>query len=429
MKKIFITLFIILVNINQVIAWECKLKDKSAPGLLEYIKNNRAIIKNISSEIINSWISNNSLENNFSNDYSEIKSNAAEIYNEIFNFDSYYSYFTYFAVYPIKNEVPKEVKRDYNLLVRESEWIKYYLDVIVKNWKADTLIDNPCQWVNNCDFDNSIKAWDLIWILTANNDSIMDLYRNSVIWEIYKNPNKIILVDNNFEIEIQNYYWVESYGECSNEKWWFFDRIYNEWIKKINENIKLWKDWIKKWREAIDLMLWNDTTNQKYVELERKLLKNELSKQWIYWDSQTNMLDALDKYNSEWFSKDNNFIVNTFNNTRIKLEKKLRKFKEEVIGDFFDKKNTETINVKNILDAQSNSTNTNDIKEKIDSVYLEMLNLEWMSEMNTSNLRNRIINVHIDISNSINTLELTCPKAVKVCNEQDYWRWNCWKCN
>lgn len=433
MKKLFLTFFVLLISSNQVLASGCLIKDKSAPVLLEYIKNNRLVIKNITWELSKNNNTNSSSKTvswNIWKEYENIKSSWLKIYNEIFNFDSYYSYFNYFAIFPIKNEVPLEVKRDYNILLNEWNWIKSYLESILKSWKWDIIINNACKWVNNCNIWNDLAAWFVVWKLIANNDAIMDLYRNTVIWEIYKNPTEITLVSNNFSLEIEKYYNIASFSKCSEEEWWFFNRIYTKWILIINENIKLWKDWIKKWQEAIDLLLWNDTTNEKYVDLEKRLLKEELSKQWIYWDSQTNMLEALDKYNIEWwFSENNNFVVNTFNNTRTKLEKKLKEFKEEVIWDFFKKKNTENININNILDAQKNSINTNEIKETIDRAFLEMSNLEWISEMNTTNIRNRIINVHIDLSNSINTLELTCPKAVQVCNEQDYGNWNCWKCN
>lgn len=431
MKKIILTFFVLLVSYNQVLASGCLIKDKSAPVLFEYLQNNRDVIKNITWEISKTSTNNEkSLSWNISNEYEKVKSSWLKIYNEIFNFDSYYSYFNYFAVFPIKNEIPIEIKRDYNILLNEWNWIKSYLETVLKTWKSEIKVSDPCKWINNCNIEKDSTAWFIIWKLIANNDAILDLYRNTVIWEIYKNPTEITLVNNNFFLEIEKHYSITSYSKCSEEEWWFFHRIYTEWIQLINENIKLWKDWIKKWQEAIDLLLWNDTTNEKYVELEKRLLKEELWKQWIYWDSQTNMLNALDRYNIEWwFSENNNFIVNTFNNTRIKLEKKLKEFKEEVIWDFFEKKWEENINITNILDAQKNSINTNEIKESIDRVYLEMMSLEWISEMNTTNVRNRIINVHIDLSNSINTLELTCPKAVQVCNEQDHWRWNCWKCN
>ncbi len=427
MKKILFTFFVFIISINYTYAGSCTIKSSASPALLEYIENNRSIINNISSQISESeekTTKEKTLGNEVENEYTNVKSSALKVYNQIFNFDSYYSYFKYFAVFPISNEVPHEVKRDYRLLETEWKWIKFYLDSIVKNWKTELIIKWICKDIKvKCDFADEIPAWELIWKLTANNEAVLDLFRNTVIWEMVKNKVDIQLVSPNFEMDIQTNYNIEAYSKCS-EEWWFFEKI-SKAIKEIWVLNEEWRNWIQKWKDAIDLMLWNDTKNEKYAEAEKRLLKNELSKQWISWDSQANMLDALDKYNSEWFSKNNNFIKNTFNNTRLKLERKLKDFKDDVIWDFFEKKWWEDIDINSTINAQKNSTNTNEIKEKIDSMYLEMMNFEWNSELNTTNLRTRLINMHIDLSNSINILNKIYPKSEKVCKQQDSWKWNC----
>lgn len=428
MKKIVITFFVFIAIINNTYAVGCVIENESSPLLLDYLENNRKIIKTISTQLSEDT-TNQSLAKNIDDEYNKTKNSWLKIYNQIFNFDSYYSYFNYFATFPISNEVPREVKRDYKLLESEWKWIKYYLDQIVKNWKWEVIIKNICNNITvNCDFTEEMTAAEIIWKLTANNEAIMDLFRNAVIWEIYKNPTKITLINNNFELEIQTNYNIVAYSKCGEKKWWFFETISKK-IQEIWELNKEWKDWIQKWKDAIDLMLWNDTKNEKYSEAEKRLLKNELSKQWISWDSQSNTLDSLEKYNSEWLSKDNNFIKNTFNNTRVKLEKKLRTFKSEIIWDFFDKKTWNSVNIESTISAQKNSTDTNKIKEDIDKQYLELLNLSADSETNTINVRSRILNINSDLINSINTLNKICPNSVEVCNSQDSWKWDCWKCN
>lgn len=430
MKKILITFFVILLSISTTYASNCIIKDTPIDSLNEYIENNRIIINNLNKQLIDKdKTKEKSIIQEWTDEYDKVKTSWLKIYNSIFYFDSYYSYFKYFASFPISNEIPYEVKRDYRLLENEWKWIKSYLDNIVYNWLTDTIIKDICNWVKwNCDFESEIKAWELIAKLTANNEAIMDLLRNTIIWETYKNPTQITLVNNNFQADIQTYYSIEYYSKCSEEEWWFFDTIMKS-IKEIWTLNKQAKDWIQKWKDAVDLMLWNDTTNETYAETEKWLLKDELSKQWISWDNQSNMMDSLDKYNSEWLSKDNNFIRNTFNNTRLKLENKLKEFKNEVIGDFFQKKQEWNIETTSIIKAQENSTNTNEIKENIDKMYLELSNFSAISENNITNLRSELLEMHIDLSNSINILDISCWKAVTICNQQDYGRWNCWKCN
>ncbi|MDR0771827.1 MAG: hypothetical protein LBF15_01920 [Candidatus Peribacteria bacterium] len=48
-----------------------------------------------------------------------MKNEGIRISNSVFSMDSYYSSFIYYAVFPISNEIPPEVKRDYRLLENE----------------------------------------------------------------------------------------------------------------------------------------------------------------------------------------------------------------------------------------------------------------------------------------------------------------------
>ncbi|MDD2907209.1 MAG: hypothetical protein PHH98_01075 [Candidatus Gracilibacteria bacterium] len=428
MKKILITFFVFITFINNTFAAECALTSKASPALLEYVENNRKIIKTISTQLSQSETK-ESLGQNIETEYDKTKSSSVKIYNQIFNFDSYYSYFIYFAVFPTSNEIPKEVKRDYRILENEGKGIKYYLDQIVKNGKSDVIIKSACKDISvNCDFPEEITAGELIGKLTANNEAVMNLFRNAVIGEINKDTTTINLVNNNFELEIQTNYGIVAYSKCSEADGGFFDTVSKK-FKEIGEMNNLGKDGIQKWRDAIDLMQGNDTTNEKYLNAEKRILKKELSKKGISTDSQSNMLDSLQNYNSEGFSKDNNFIKNTFNNTRIKLEKKLKEFKGEVIGDFFSKKATDIISINSTITAKENSTDTNKIKEKIDKMYLELSNFEGPSEENTANFRTRILNINSDLGGAINTLNEICPKSVKVCNSQDSGKGDCGKCN
>ena len=85
--------------------------------------------------------------------------------------------------------------------------------------------------------------------------------------------------------------------------------------------------------------------------------------------------------------------------------------------------------VKDVNKVQSNSTQIKDVKSRIDQMYAEVSNYWSVSEYNSDNLRNRFINTHIEMSNAINKLMWTCKKAVKICNQQDAWNWDCWDCN
>lgn len=431
MKKIILTFLVLLISIsyNQTYANEsaCKIKNKSSEALLDYISNNRAVVRNITTQIsLNTQ--NKTLSWNFTNEYDRKKWSILRVYNQAFDFNWYFSYFKYYAVYPISNEVPYEVKRDYSLLEKEWEWLKFLLEKSVKNNSSEIKLNWLCNWISvKCNLSDWITVENALWILIKNNSRILDLYRNVVIWEKIWNYSDITLVSNNFELDIETNYNNKAYWECSNE-WWFFERI-SDSIKNISILNQEWKDWIKKWKDAINLLLGKDVSREEYEKIEKELLRKELSRQWVYWDNQTNVLNALEKYNQDWgFSQNNNFLYNTFKNNKVKLEKKLREFKEEVIWDFFRKKEWETITVTQTNTADKNAKNTTEIKERVDALNLELSSFAWISEVNTDNLRSRLINIHISISNSINTLNQTCKMAVEACNQQ-WWWWNCGSCN
>ncbi|MDR1987732.1 MAG: hypothetical protein LBQ24_03045 [Candidatus Peribacteria bacterium] len=111
MKKIFFTFLVLILGTNYSFAEECLIQDKSAPALLEYTKNNQAIIKNITNSISKTNVEQSSLD--------KIKSTSIIFFNSAFSLSSYHSSFTYYAIYPISNEVPPEIRRDYNLLQKE----------------------------------------------------------------------------------------------------------------------------------------------------------------------------------------------------------------------------------------------------------------------------------------------------------------------
>lgn len=434
MKKIIITFFVILISVSffETYANEgmCKIQNSSDESIINYIDNNRQVVQKITSQIVWNNNSNSSLWENFKEELNNVRSSATNIYNEAFNFDWYYSNFKYFAVYPISNEVPYPIKRDYDLLEQEWEWLRFLINKITRQWVWNVNLENICEWIGwKCNFWESIRVNDLLWRLVSNNARILDLYRNVVMWEKTENYNDLILVEDNFALKIETTYNQTQSSYCSME-WWFFERI-KESIQNIWNLNKEWKDWIKKWQEAVNLMLNKDMSEEEYQDIEKELLKKELSRQWVYWDSQQNMLNSLEKYNKEWgFSLNNNFVYNTFNNTRIKIQKEFQKYRDEVIWDFFSSKpEWEPVIISDVNLAEKNSRVTVQVESRVKNMNEQLKNFESISEYDTDNMRTRIIDLHKEISDSINVLNETCPIAVQVCMKQDPWRWNCWKCN
>jgi len=436
MKKILITTLLILIAIPSYTyaTWACLIKDKSAEALLDFIKENRKVVKNVTKAVVkyknskdivkeDKWFLESKIDW-IKKDYNQSKNEKISIFNEMFNFNWYFSYFKYYVTHPISNEVPYEVKRDYKLLEIEYEWLIWYIKKLDKWRSYDALVIDPCEWVKKkCDIELEVnmKAKDVILRLIKNTSKILDLYRLTIIWDTSKFDSKwLFLVDNNFELEINKNYWIDAVSACNSSKWWFFDTISTA-IQNVKILNKLWKDWTKKWKDAWGLLIWKKTSIEKIKE--KKMLRWYLSNLWISMGNQNIMLNNLERYNQEWFSLNNNFITNTINSTFSKVSWKLTNWKNAVVWDFFTK-NKEVV-TDDISKVTNNSDISINIKEKISKMYNDELPYSAIWDVSTEKLRAKIIETHMSLDDSINTLDDTIEISRKVCNSQDQWEWIC----
>lgn len=433
MKKFLFTILIFIcfiLQINQTNADSCKISSWPSKWLKNYLQNTKKVLNNISWQL-NWW---NGWENDF----------AVKVFNDIFNFNNYNDEIRFSAFHRKFQEIPKEVERDYYKIKSLDSSIK---DIISKAWKSNLQnkkAKNVCSWVTNCAFTENDSLWDILRNIAQNQEKIKDAYIKISVWEkdfrkdICKNWILTVqwcffLVSDDFFDDLENNYSNENNIICSKENWLFKD--IREKTENIFSNEKSAKNWIKKWKEAWELVIWINTVNKiEYQEKEKELLRKELSRQWVSWDQQKNILENLEKYNKEWwFSFDNNFLKNSFEQTKKKFKNEFQRIKEEVSADFIENyskiSNWENLQINNLTKVQDNSNNIKNIEKKIREAYNKNLELFAMWENSWDNLRNRLINTHIEISNSIKILEKTCKISVKICNDQDSWNWDCWDCN
>jgi len=398
--------------------WVCLIQDKSAEVLLKYIENNNKIIDNVI-DITNTLIIDSSNDDSL---LTKAKNKTIAIFNEIFNYPSFYSYFDYFAFFPITNEIPYQVKRDYKILDNESKWLVELIKQIDTKSYKETKIQNICSWVNEkCDLNNK-NYKEIIWELIKNNEKVLDLYRLTVMWRNNEFDWKIILVDNNFILEIEKHYWTDAISACNSSEWWFFEEI-----TKAIDNIKLlnkqWEEWIQMWRDAWDLMLWKEPSKEALYEKE--LLRTYLSNEWISLQNQDILNDNLAKYNQWWLSINNNFISNTISTTFTKINDSISYWKDALVSEFFTENTWERIVINDIKKVTNNSKTSIDLKERISKLYNDEVPFATVWDISTERLRAKIIETHMSLDDSINILEKTIRISQKVCNSQDRKRGKC----
>ncbi|MDD2870668.1 MAG: hypothetical protein PHS49_01650 [Candidatus Gracilibacteria bacterium] len=434
MKKIVLTI-IIFICINPIYTFAdgaCLIQDKSAEVLLKYIKNNKLIVKNVNKAVGKDKVNTNNQSNDagffeknaqiVGKDLSKAKNDTISIFSQIFNFTGFYSYFRYYAVFPISNEVPFQVKRDYKILDRESKGMVEYVKSMDTSGFTDTIVKDACNGVeSNCNLNNK-SAKDIITELIKNNDKVLDLYRLTVMGESDQFNGDLILVDNNFELEIGRYYGKEAISACNSIEGGFFETISTA-IQNISLLNQQGEDGIQMWRDAWDLMLGKEPDTQALAEKE--LLRSYLSNEGVSLSNQEIMTDNLEKYNEGGLSENNNFFTNTISSTFSKIGNGLKDWKDAIVGDFFEKKQTEVINYTEIKEATDNSKISMDIKEKISIMYNEELPFAAIGDINTEQLRAKIIETHMSLDDSINILENTIKDSQKVCNSQDKKRGIC----
>ena len=434
MKKILITTFLILISLPTYSygAWACLIQDETAEVLLDYIKVNDLIMKNVNSAILGyneedqDWYFSSKVEimNNRKNE-------TVSIFNQMFNFSWFFSYFDYYVTSPIFNELAIPVKRDYKFLKNENKKLENYIKAMDRWWKTHVIVENACEWVDieSCKENlNGKESKEIIWELLINNQRIIDLYQLTVVWKFDEfNEKRLIIVNNNFTLEIYKHYSKEAINICNQEEEWGFFESISESITQVKEYNKLWKDWIQEWRAAWQLLVWNNPIQEDIIE--KRLLKEYLSEQWISTDNQAIVLNNLEKYNQDWISLNNNFLTNSFISNQAKIIHELKEWKQEVVWDFFTKKHENTeedlVNYKEISQIADNSVTSKRIQEKIINLYEKEVPFTSIWDIDTSILRAKIIETHFSLDYSIRILEKAELLSQKICDKQDRWEWIC----
>ena len=449
-----LSIFIIFISFSwfSFANWECdswcKIKDATPEIILKYIQNNRKVINNISKyskkwkhfiNVPTQW----HLEWTKFSTYNSFSTGIwLRIYNSLFNWTKVKSGFQYFLS-NIDWDVPYPIKRDLRLIDNQNEILNRLLTNITSNWYTIDNLDPKklCEWVDDwwkCEkfIWNNIE--DSIRNLIQNNSTINLIIRKELWFMWFKSIvgsdsyNELFLVDDNFKTELKKYYNKSTYESCAKCKWWSIYRV-KKMKDKILLNDKAWKNWIQEWKDAWDLLIWvQDKDNEKEQKLEKSLLQEELSRQWVSSNNWKAVINSLKNFN--WkkfgFSLWNNPITNSFRNFADAIT---RPFQSKTVNDF-----TKTIgslkdaipdkdifSIDEINFSKKNLTNDDAVFQNINIAIKSNLWLIAKQNKSTDKLQARIIQLHINLIQTINMLEKIRPRTEKICNDQDYWNWIC----
>lgn len=438
MKKKNIIIFALLVlNISfstNFAYWEGQCKINSTPTeIKDYIKDIRKVITNI-----NKYSIQNKKESSIDSAIWEKNSkNISKTYwsiNSLFTWKGYELNYEY-SIWENTNEIANQLKRDVKILENERQnLIAYYKKFSLKDLSEVKLKKSEiCKGIDNLEevcgkyLQENTASIDALTILTKWINNLIQQIKNNAVSANYIIPEKIFLLSENDIDMIQDSYSNKNLHFCNlstDDNWnkWSFEVIVDA-FKKLSLTWDKGEESWDEWGEAVELLWWSgDDAN--YKREEKKLLQNELWNQWIWWDWAKTIMWNLDEYNKnwqiiaweDWFINSLQSQIDEFEES-LKLTENSDNFAEKWISSIdFQKK------IWKFKDIERN-------KIEINSEYNRLKKISFKDDTENDILINRIIEMHLNISAWINTLNKTCEISVKICNQQKKWEWNCWKCD
>jgi len=373
----------------------CSIKDSPDEVLTDYLENLWKIIVNVSRGA-SKWERNRGT-------VSSTKSQMLKVTNSVAGFGWYFSSFDYYVALPITNEVPYQIERDHRLLVNQNIILLNTLKTIVRNGQWWVEIEKVCDWVSgSCPFEWQ-TAQNILSSVIKNHKNIIYFYETSILGNSYKSANNFVLVPDNFKESFTLAYNKWSLTGCSECEGWFMNEI-NTSIERISNSVDTSSSGMQSWKDAWTLLRGTGNSQQeekwedKKVDTSAETLAKNTWKDW----GQKNSSNPL------W---------NTSNITFSDTAQRLDAFQESL---FQTTKVSEdpSLATNELNDLQSKVKVSETIKAEIDELYSIQGPTNVVQNTNVRNLMAKMIQMHYNLVEAINTLTGTKKISEKVCNSQ-----------
>lgn len=431
-RKIFTTFLLLsLFNISHSFADstcnDCKIKDSPPEVLTNFIDTMETIKRNVQAELRKSGKSETTTK-------TKMQKTIIKWFNTIFNWNEYFSELDYYTTFPLWQDVPYEIKRDFELLKKEEDKLQQTFETIAKRWYKDIIITDPCKWLEEikCEGINWKEASYILTQLLTNTKEVKSYFIASIRWRSEKNTKSIILVKESFFGDMENYYDSSTAETCSRCEWNSTQKIEKS-INSITELNKQGRKWIQTWVDAWNMLIWNQEKS-KQRETERILLLKELARQWVSTENTSIIMGNLEAYNDNgFFSINNNFLSNTFSNMGRKIYEQLDDFNETVL-QVYNKKTTSQnqnwttntdITIQNMAEVNEEIDRSSQLEKEIETIYLSELAFAQLQDDSDEKVYARFSKLHIELIQTIKRLDEIIPISQKVCNDQGNWMGKC----
>lgn len=447
-KTLFILcLFLCLPQSFWVAFWceenVCSIWDAPAKVLTDYVTDVWKLINNISREARADG--NKKILGN-------IKSQTLRITNATAGFSGYFSSFDYYVAYPIGHNVPYQIERDHKLLLSQNIRILNAIKKILKSGWWSVPIENLCDGIDasKCSLEWE-SAESILAALLKNNRNIIYLYQRNILWKTQGVENNFIFVENDFEREIAKHYGPDNVKSCASCEWSFEDTvtksIKNIW--NITEN-SAWA--VDKWKYAWAVLGGNEQSAQAFLTRwekqersdyynqslglwEEEVLKRYLWETWAGAKASEVALQNLERYNKaqedagetgqggEQLSTSNP-LENTARSTFSDIKTQIDSFGES-ISQSYEESGWNSFPTLQLQWVQNEIEVTQNIQENIKELYDTQKSINIVQDTTAENLIAKMIQMHFNLTNSINVLSKITETSEKVCNAQWKWLWLC----
>lgn len=404
----------------------CQISDAPAPVLTEYFTNIETLQSNILEVLSDAESDISSSEDNEDNSQFRAEGEASlatskrllQSMNSLLSFNDYFGSFDFKIALPITNEVPNEVKRDHRKLEDISNRLTTILESSSRRNTSWTKSESLCDDIANCNLWN-VSIWVALTTAIKNNREIIRLFESSILDKAYLAENRnFIMVSNDFESQMQEYYNKDTLGLCSKCEW-------NSWsetsqkIKDISFKNSEYKAGVQKWKDAWALMRWWKPANNAAVQ--SRVLSEYLWSQWISWWQADVVLDNLDRYWS-WAISWSNPALNSSNYASAGIENTIDTFSETLLEQFEWR---ERVPIIELAQVNSEIKSSEELSLSIQSIYEEQLPFSQSQDVWSQQLQLRIIRMHASLVRSINELQKNKSLSEKLCDKQGTWDGKC----
>lgn len=268
-KYHFLIIIGLLISYSTTVsgAWSCSIENGPPPELAEYMRTLDTLVSNVSS-----------LKDACSGDFKSEKKDASQIQEDLVQF---------YDEVDIQSKLWNAIVIDfeYNIGVAfdgnarasvMSQW------ALIEAWEkkiqqAFEQAARTCNLGTVSDVFGGIDTRTYLKNALTRNRSVVHYYKSVVTWDLVV-PEGIDDSDPLF-LSIALNYSPSATASCENE--YSFEKIGKDMMTSldgIKTGITKWLDW---WKKAIALFQWTDRDTDGYRELQKKLLTQELLRQWL----------------------------------------------------------------------------------------------------------------------------------------------------